>query len=176
MNSYAFNRCALEVLLSPGMIQLLLYTCKHLRRKFFFLFLFFFFFWPSKCGNPIPESLKEVYLSLNKTNNSSSNANGRQYKISFLDVFTLKAPNKNCSRQHFIFFHFYLSKKRRLDVSCESSVGQRIHLKYQVVFSLKTGKEKVLKTVVCCSCDRRIRSEQQRQDTFNGFHVCNREV
>ena len=34
---------------------------------------------------------------------------------------TLKAPNKNCSRRHFIFFYFYFSKKIRLEVSCESS-------------------------------------------------------
>ena len=30
------------------------------------------------------------------------------------------APNKNCSRRHFIFY-FYLSKEIRLDVSCEAS-------------------------------------------------------
>ena len=30
-------------------------------------------------------------------------------------VLSLKAPNKNCSRQHFLFFYFYLSKKIRLD-------------------------------------------------------------
>ena len=34
---------------------------------------------------------------------------------------TLKAPNKNCSRQHFNSFFFYLSKKIRLDFSSESS-------------------------------------------------------
>ena len=32
---------------------------------------------------------------------------------------TLKVPNKNCSKRH--FFYFYLSKKIRLDFSCESS-------------------------------------------------------
>ena len=33
---------------------------------------------------------------------------------------TPKAPNKNCSRRHFIFY-FYLSIEIRLDVSCEPS-------------------------------------------------------
>ena len=56
----------------------------------------------------------------------------------FVLVLTLKAPYKNCRRRHLIFFYFYLSKKIRLDVSCESSARQRIHMKYQVLFSLKT--------------------------------------
>ena len=34
-------------------------------------------------------------------------------------LLILKAPNKNCSRQHFNFI--YLSKKIRLEFSCESS-------------------------------------------------------
>ena len=51
-----------------------------------------------------------------------------------------------------IFFYFYLLKKIRLDVSCESSARQRIHMKYQVLFSLKNN-EKVLMNVICCSRD-----------------------
>ena len=39
-----------------------------------------------------------------------------------------------------IFFYFYLSKKIRLEVSCESSAEQRIHLKHQVLFSLKNNE------------------------------------
>ena len=50
---------------------------------------------------------------------------------------TLKAPNKNCNRRHLIFFYFYLSKKIRLDVSWESSAQPRIHIKYQILYSLK---------------------------------------
>ena len=49
---------------------------------------------------------------------------------------TLKAPNKNCSRRHFNFYF-----KIRHDVSSESSARQRIHLKHQVLFSLKTIKK-----------------------------------
>ena len=41
-----------------------------------------------------------------------------------------------------------------LDVSCESSARQRIHMKYQVLFSLKKN-EKVFINVVCCSLDWR---------------------
>ena len=47
----------------------------------------------------------------------------------------------------FLFFYFYLSKKIRLDVLCESS-----HMKYQVLLSLKNN-EKIFKTVICCSRD-----------------------
>ena len=38
-------------------------------------------------------------------------------------------------------FYFYLSKKTRLDISCESSAYQRIHLKHQVLFSLKNNEK-----------------------------------
>ena len=53
----------------------------------------------------------------------------------------LKAPNKNCSRRHFKFlflsFEEYDARKWRLDFSCE----QRIHLKHQVLFSLKNNEK-----------------------------------
>ena len=48
--------------------------------------------------------------------------------------------------------YFYLSKKIRLDVSSESSAWQRIHMKHQVLFSLKND-EKIFMDVLCCSCD-----------------------
>ena len=41
---------------------------------------------------------------------------------------------------------------RRLDVSCESSAMQRIHMKYQALSSLKNN-EKVFINIVCCSLD-----------------------
>ena len=48
---------------------------------------------------------------------------------------TLKAPD--CSRRHsYICFHCF-SEKIRLDVSSESSAGQRIHIKNQALFSSK---------------------------------------
>ena len=70
-------------------------------------------------------------------------------------MLTLKAPDKNCSRRRFIFY-FYLSKKIRLDFSCESSAEQRIHLKYQALFSLKNN-EKIFMYVVSCSRDWRFK-------------------
>ena len=51
-----------------------------------------------------------------------------------------------------LIFSFYLSMKIRLDFSCESSAWQRIHLKYQVLFSLKNN-EKIFMNVICCSRD-----------------------
>ena len=56
-----------------------------------------------------------------------------------------------------LIFYFYLSKKIRLDVSSESSALQRIHLKLQVLFSLKNN-EKIFMNVVCCSRDWRFKS------------------
>ena len=62
---------------------------------------------------------------------------------------TLKVPNKNCSCRHFIFY-FYLSKKIRLDFSCE----QRIHLKHQVLkHQISENNEKIFMNVVCSSRD-----------------------
>ena len=43
------------------------------------------------------------------------------FKCDLKLVLTLKVLNKNCSRRQFDFLHFYLSKKIRLDFSCESS-------------------------------------------------------
>ena len=49
----------------------------------------------------------------------------RQTKIAVDDIFV---------------FYVYLSKKIWLDLSCESSAYQNIHMKYQGLFSLKTIK------------------------------------
>ena len=42
-----------------------------------------------------------------------------------------------------IFFTFNLSKKIKLDFSCDSSASarQRIHLKHQILFSLKNNEK-----------------------------------
>ena len=41
------------------------------------------------------------------------------------------------------FFYFYLAKKLRLDVSCESSAKQRIHMKYQILISLRNNEKSI---------------------------------
>ena len=69
---------------------------------------------------------------------------------------TLKAPNKNLQQTTLIFLNFYLSKKIRLDVSCESSAKHRIHMKYHALFYQKNN-EKIFKTAVCCSRDWRLK-------------------
>ena len=55
-------------------------------------------------------------------------------------MLTLKAPKKIAADDTLIFY-FYLSKELRLGVSCESSARQRIHMKYQVLFSLKNSEK-----------------------------------
>ena len=47
-----------------------------------------------------------------------------------------------------MFFYFYLFKETRLDVLCEFSDRQSIHMKYQVLFSPKNN-EKIFMYVVC---------------------------
>ena len=42
------------------------------------------------------------------------------------------------------------SEKMRLNISCESSAGQRIHLKHKALFSSK-DKNKNKISVVCCN-------------------------
>ena len=43
----------------------------------------------------------------------------------------------------FIFFILFFSEKIRFDISCESSVRQRIHMKHQTLFSSKDKSEKL---------------------------------
>ena len=59
-------------------------------------------------------------------------------------ILTLKALSKICSRGHFNFF-FIFSEKTSLDISCDSSVKQTIHMKCQDLYSLKNKKNKIKK-------------------------------
>ena len=53
------------------------------------------------------------------------------YTQNFIFLFILcKEPSKVAAATH-LFFHCYLLKTIRLDVSCESSPQQRIHMKYR---------------------------------------------
>ena len=65
--------------------------------------------------------------------------------VNQLRHLTLKAPNKNCSRQHFNFLLLSFEENKGL-------IFQRIHLKHQVLFSLKNN-EKILVNVICCVSD-----------------------
>ena len=58
---------------------------------------------------------------------------------------TLKAPSKICSRRH---SNFYFLEKTSLDISCESSAKQTIHMKCQDLFSLKKNLKKLLSAAV----------------------------
>ena len=44
---------------------------------------------------------------------------------------------------------FFFPEKIRLDISCESSARQRIHVKHQALFSLKDKNKKKNKSVSC---------------------------
>ena len=52
-------------------------------------------------------------------------------------ALTLKSAKQNCSSQHSIYYFFFFPEKMRLDISCESSARQMIHMKYQALFSKK---------------------------------------
>ena len=59
---------------------------------------------------------------------------------------TLKVPITTTADDNFDFF-FYFQMKTSLDISCESSAKQTIHMKYQDLFSLKNKKKQ--KTLEC---------------------------
>ena len=61
-------------------------------------------------------------------------------------------------------------KKIRLDVICDSSALQRIHIKYQFLFSLKNNEE-IFMNVVCCSCDWRFRVNDDGKNDNNNFDM-----
>ena len=51
---------------------------------------------------------------------------------------TLKVPITTAADNNFsFFFFFYFSEKTSLEISCESSAWQTIHMKFQDLFSLK---------------------------------------
>ena len=70
--------------------------------------------------------------------------------------------NHDCSRQHSKIFSHCFSEKIRLDVSSESSAGQRIHLKNQALFSLQDITNKRAKRPWIAHL-----SIQARSQTFN---------
>ena len=56
----------------------------------------------------------------------------------FVHGLTIKAPITAAADDIHIYIYFYcFSEKIKLDVSSESSAGQRIHIKYQALFSSK---------------------------------------
>ena len=54
---------------------------------------------------------------------------------------TLKAPITTAADDNFFIYFFYFSEKTSLDISCESSAWQMIHMKCQDLFSLKNKKK-----------------------------------
>ena len=57
-------------------------------------------------------------------------------------MITLKAPSKIVADNSLNFFYHFLEKIRP-DISCE--LLQTIHMKYQVLFSLKTNNKKKIR-------------------------------
>ena len=56
---------------------------------------------------------------------------------------TLKAPIPTAADDIFLFILFYFSEKTSLDISCDLSAWQMIHMKCQDLFSLKNRKNKL---------------------------------
>ena len=65
-------------------------------------------------------------------------------------LLTLKAPIKTAADDSLEYFFIVVSDKIMLDISCEPSAWQRIHMKHQSLFSSK-DKSKNNKSVVCCN-------------------------
>ena len=76
----------------------------------------------------------------------------RATAISFLYSLTLKAPITTATTaadDSLEYLLLFFSDKIMLDISCESSAWQRIHMKHHALFSSK-DKRKNNKSVVCC--------------------------
>ena len=71
--------------------------------------------------------------------------------LNFLpSMLTLKAPITTAADDILKFFFFNFSKKTSLDISCESSAWQTIHMKYQDLFFFFFWKIKKIKINVVC--------------------------
>ena len=70
------------------------------------------------------------------------NLNSDKINLEVILFLTLKVPSKICRRRHSKFFFFFFSEKTSLDILCESSAKQTIHMKFQHLFSLKNKKNK----------------------------------
>ena len=73
-----------------------------------------------------------MYLSRNK----------KKYCLTEVFSRAMKNDNTLTLKQESHFF-VYFSEKIKLDISCESSARQAIHMKCQILFSLKNLYEKV---------------------------------
>ena len=59
-------------------------------------------------------------------------------------MVTLKAPVTTAADDKVFIYFFYFSEKTSLDISCELSAWQMIHMKCQDLVSLKNKKKKKL--------------------------------
>ena len=60
-----------------------------------------------------------------------------------LKQLTLKVPFTTAAEDNLEYFFHCVSKKIRLDISFEFSARQRIHMKYQALFSSKDKSRKI---------------------------------
>ena len=60
-------------------------------------------------------------------------------------ILTIKVKSKIAVDDILNYFWGYFSKKIKLDISCESSARQMIHMKCQVLFSLKINNRNISK-------------------------------
>ena len=68
--------------------------------------------------------------------------------IHFRKCLTLKVPITTAADDSLEHFSFFFPDKIMLELSCESSAWQRIHMKHQALFSSK-NKSKNNKSVLC---------------------------
>ena len=85
------------------------------------------------------ESCQQVICGICATNHC------KQESVSFL---TLKVPITTAADDIHEYFFIVVLEKIRLDISCESSARQRIHIKHQALFCSKDKSKKI--SVVCC--------------------------
>ena len=66
-----------------------------------------------------------------------------RWQLKTCDPLTLKALITTAADDIYKYFFIFFSEKIRLDISCESSAIQRIHMKHQALFPQKDKSKKI---------------------------------
>ena len=89
-------------------------------------------------SNTISDPYTHVHLKCNFVHRIS-----KRWQRKTCDPLTLKAPITTAADDIYKYFFFFFSEKIRLDISCQSSARQRIHMKHQAIFPQKDKSKKI---------------------------------
>ena len=82
-------------------------------------------------------------MPIEKGNKSVKRTKMYPFTLVLFGMLTLKGPIRTAADNIHKYFLHCFSEKIILDISCESSARQRIHMKHQALFSSKYKSKKV---------------------------------